>query len=119
MKYFSEDFLLVDYVERVLDSIYKILEEYSLSRYKIRNVGIVVVIINLFKNWFKSISLILKIKVLMVLFSMVKDDDSKVTIFNFYCVKFILLFLLIFLLLFVNCDYVLCYDSLLIRGYNL
>lgn len=67
----------LDCVERVLDTIYKISEEHPSSRYKIRNSGVAVLIINLLKNYSKSIGSLLKTKALMALLSMSKDEDSK------------------------------------------
>lgn len=78
-KHLSKDPPSVDCVERALDSIYKISEEHPSSRYKIRNAGIVVLMINLLKNRSRSISPVLKTKALMALLSMAKDEDSKTT----------------------------------------
>ncbi|XP_010264614.1 PREDICTED: U-box domain-containing protein 44-like [Nelumbo nucifera] len=67
-----------DCIERVLDNIYKISEEHPSSRYKIRDAGIVVLIINMLKNSSKNIGSQLRSKALMALLSMAKDEDSKV-----------------------------------------
>ncbi|XP_074295015.1 U-box domain-containing protein 44-like isoform X2 [Silene latifolia] len=77
LKYLGEDPPSSECVERVMDSVYKISEEHPASRYKIRNAGIVVLIIKLIKNRSKSLSSNLKTKALMSLLSMAKDEDSK------------------------------------------
>lgn len=76
-QHLSENPLSVDCVERVLDSIFKISEEHPSSRYKIRNAGIILLVINLLKNSMKSVGSQLKCKALIVLLSMAKDEDSK------------------------------------------
>ncbi|XP_021715548.1 U-box domain-containing protein 44-like [Chenopodium quinoa] len=77
VKHLSKDPPSMDFVERVLDSIYKISEEHPSSRYKIRNASVILLIMNLLKNCSKSISSPLKSKALMALLSMAKDEDSK------------------------------------------
>ncbi|KAH9609727.1 hypothetical protein KSS87_012717 [Heliosperma pusillum] len=77
LKFLSEDPPSAECVERVMDSVYKISEEHPASRYKIRNAGIVVLIIKLIKNRSKSLSSNFKTKALMALLSMAKDEDSK------------------------------------------
>lgn len=81
----------LDCVERVLDTIYKISEEHPSSRYKIRNSGVAVLIINLLKNYSKSIGSLLKTKALMALLTMSKDEDSKVSSCYFIFAKFCML----------------------------
>ncbi|KAL8140914.1 hypothetical protein V2J09_006935 [Rumex salicifolius] len=77
-QHLSENPLLIDCVEKDLDSIYEISEEHPSSRYKIRNAGMILLVINLLKNGTKSVGPQLKCKALMVLLSMAKDEDSKV-----------------------------------------
>ncbi|KAL5995568.1 hypothetical protein ACLOJK_025632 [Asimina triloba] len=67
----------VESIEQVLDRLYKISEEHPSSRYKIRNAGIVHLVIQLLKNCSKSIGSHVRSKALMVLQSMAKDDESK------------------------------------------
>ncbi|KAK6927115.1 U-box domain [Dillenia turbinata] len=64
-------------IQRVLDCIYRISEEYPSSRYKVRNAGLVVLIVNLLRNSSKSIGTHLRAKALMTLLSMANDDESK------------------------------------------
>ncbi|KAI8574025.1 hypothetical protein RHMOL_Rhmol01G0321900 [Rhododendron molle] len=64
-------------VERVLDHIYRISEEHASSRYRVRNAGVVVLVVNLLKDSSKSIGSLLRSKALMVLLSMSKDEESK------------------------------------------
>lgn len=66
-----------DCVERVLDHIYKISEEHPSSRYRVRNAGLVVLVVNLLKDSSKSTGSLLRSKALMVLLSMSKDEESK------------------------------------------
>lgn len=65
-------------VEQVLDHIYRISEEHPSSRYRVRNAGVVVLVVNLLKDSSKSIRSLLRSKALMVLLSMSKDEESKV-----------------------------------------
>ncbi|XP_024025482.1 U-box domain-containing protein 44 isoform X2 [Morus notabilis] len=67
----------VDFVERVLDNVYKISEEHPVSRYKFRNAGIVELIVKLLRNSSKSIGTNLRSKCLLALLSMAKDEESK------------------------------------------
>lgn len=77
----SEQPLKVDEVERVLDSIYKIAEDHPSSRYRVRNAGLVLIIIKLLKNSSKSIGTHLRSKTLLALLGMAKDEESKVRFF--------------------------------------
>ncbi|KAK9734687.1 hypothetical protein RND81_04G157100 [Saponaria officinalis] len=77
VKYLSEDPPSVECLERVMDSIYMISEEHPASRYKIRNSGIVSLIIKVVKTRSKSLSSNLKTKALVALLSMAKDEDSR------------------------------------------
>ncbi|XP_027111261.1 U-box domain-containing protein 44 [Coffea arabica] len=78
VEYLSEDSSSMDSIDRSLDSIYKISEEHPMSRYRVRNEGIVVLILKLLRNSSKVIGSLLKSKALMVLFSMAKDEESRV-----------------------------------------
>lgn len=78
MQYLSEDPLPeVDCIERMLDNIYKISEEHPSSRYKVRNAGIVDLVVKLLKNRPKSFGSHLRSKALAFLLSMTKDEESK------------------------------------------
>ncbi|GAB4824537.1 hypothetical protein Ancab_007413 [Ancistrocladus abbreviatus] len=77
VQYLSEDCPSVDSVERVLDSIYNMSEEYPSARCKVRNAGIVVLVVNLLWNCSKTIGSHLRGKALMALLSMAKDEESK------------------------------------------
>lgn len=80
MQYLSEDPLPeVDCIERMLDNIYKISEEHPSSRYKVRNAGIVDLVVKLLKNRPKSFGSHLRSKALAFLLSMTKDEESKVS----------------------------------------
>jgi hypothetical protein len=86
-------------LEKVLDSLYKISEEYPSSRYKVRNAGIVELVMNLLRNSSKSIGTHLRSKALMILLSMAKDEESKVRVYvglglgflHIDCVAFLLI----------------------------
>lgn len=78
VKYLSEDPPSVDCIERVLENIHKISEEHPGCRYKIRNAGVVVLVVNVLRNGSKSIGSHLRSKALMTLLSMAKDGESKV-----------------------------------------
>lgn len=67
-------------VERVLDHVYRISEEHPSSRYRVRNAGVVVLVVNLLKDSSKSIGSLLRSKALQVLLSMSNDEESKVKI---------------------------------------
>ncbi|GMG98350.1 hypothetical protein Nepgr_000190 [Nepenthes gracilis] len=82
VRYLCEDPPSVDCIEGVLDSIYKISEEHSSCRYKVRNAGIVVLIVNVLKNCSTSIGSHLRGKALMALLSMAKDKESKTIMFG-------------------------------------
>ncbi|KAK9279387.1 hypothetical protein L1049_013066 [Liquidambar formosana] len=77
VQYLSEDPPVVDCIERVLDNIYKISEEHPSSRYRVRNAGVVVLIVKALRNCSKSIGTHLRSKALMTLISMAKDEESK------------------------------------------
>lgn len=76
----SEENPLVDCIERVLDIVYKISEEYPFNRYRVRNAGVVLLIVKVFRNSSKNIETQLRIKAVMALLSMAKDEESKVSI---------------------------------------
>ncbi|KAG9453462.1 hypothetical protein H6P81_006366 [Aristolochia fimbriata] len=67
----------VDSVEHVMDKIYNCSEEYPFTRYKIRNSGIIVLIIKMLRNSSKNIGSLSRSKALMVLLSLAKDSESK------------------------------------------
>ena len=69
----------VDSVERVLDIIYKISEEHPSNRYRVRNSGVVLLIIKVLRHCAKSIGTHLRGKALMTLLSLAKDEESKVS----------------------------------------
>ncbi|KAK4606073.1 hypothetical protein RGQ29_000375 [Quercus rubra] len=73
----SEEPVAVENIERILDSIYKISEDYPSCRYRVRNAGIVLLIVKLLRNCSKSIGTHLRSKALMTLFSMARDEESK------------------------------------------
>ena len=99
VKHLSNDPPSLDCIEQVLDSIYKISEEHQSSRYKVRNNGVVVLVINLLKKCSKSLSSTMKTKVLMVLLSMAKDKDSKVSAYSFILAMLLFMFFYGFFLL--------------------
>uniref|UniRef100_A0A0D6R4B5 RING-type E3 ubiquitin transferase n=1 Tax=Araucaria cunninghamii TaxID=56994 RepID=A0A0D6R4B5_ARACU len=63
--------------ERALDDIYKISEEYPLSRYKLRISGLIPLIVGTIQRPSKGVGSQLRSKVLMTLLSMAGDDESK------------------------------------------
>lgn len=73
----SEESPSVDCVEQVLDNMYRISEEHPSSRYRVRNAGIVVLMVKVLKNCSKSIGSQFRSKALMALHSMSKDEESK------------------------------------------
>ncbi|KAL6195426.1 hypothetical protein ACLB2K_031045 [Fragaria x ananassa] len=73
----SEEPPLVDGIEVVLDNVYNISEEYPSYRFRVRNAGVVVLIVKLLRNSAKSIGTHLRSKALMALVSMAKDEESK------------------------------------------
>ncbi|XP_010253761.1 PREDICTED: U-box domain-containing protein 44-like [Nelumbo nucifera] len=78
VQHLSEDSLpSPECIHQILDNIYKISEEHPSSRYRIRDAGVVVLIINMLKNSSKNIGSQLRTKALMTLLSMAKDEDSK------------------------------------------
>ncbi|GAA0150718.1 ubiquitin-protein ligase [Lithospermum erythrorhizon] len=78
----DEDSASDDKVEQALDATCKILLEEDHhpvgSRCKIRKSGIVILVIGMLKNGANRYRSVVRSKALMVLFSMVKDDESKV-----------------------------------------
>ncbi|XP_077233076.1 U-box domain-containing protein 43-like [Tasmannia lanceolata] len=82
LQYLGQDSSPVDCIERALDNIYNISEEYPSSRYRVRNAGIVLLIIKMLKYRSKSIISNMRSKALLVLLSMAKDDESKVIMFE-------------------------------------
>ncbi|KAL3518052.1 hypothetical protein ACH5RR_020641 [Cinchona calisaya] len=74
----SEDSSSVDSIERVLDNLYRVSEEHPMSRYRVRNAGIIFLILKLLKNSSKGVGSLLRSKALMVLFSMAQDHESKI-----------------------------------------
>lgn len=84
----SEDPPAVNLVERALDNIYKISEEHPSSRCRIRDAGIVHLIVKLLKNSSKSIGSLLRSKAFMALLSMGRNDECKV-ILLVSCLNFI------------------------------
>lgn len=75
----SKENVEVEGVERVLDVVYKISEEYPSNRFRVRNGGVVVMIVKLLKNRSNGIGTVLRGKALMTLLTMAKDDESKVS----------------------------------------
>ncbi|XAR58905.1 Ubiquitin--protein ligase [Bertholletia excelsa] len=73
----SDDLTSPDCVEQVLDSIYKISQEHPSSRYKVRNAGLVVLVVKVLKKGSKSIGSNLRSKALLALLSMSRDEESK------------------------------------------
>ncbi|XVE79384.1 hypothetical protein DITRI_Ditri14bG0054200 [Diplodiscus trichospermus] len=73
----SKESVEVEGVERVLDVVYKISEEHPSNRFRVRNAGVVVMIVKLLRNSSKSIGTVLRGKALMALLSMAKDEESK------------------------------------------
>ncbi|KAK8601678.1 hypothetical protein V6N12_051507 [Hibiscus sabdariffa] len=73
----SKESVEVEGVERVLDVIYKISEEHPSNRFRVRNAGVVAMIVRLLKNCSHSIGTVLRGKALMALLSMAKDEESK------------------------------------------
>ncbi|XVF69018.1 hypothetical protein PTKIN_Ptkin11bG0047300 [Pterospermum kingtungense] len=73
----SKESVEVEGVERVLDVVYKISEEHPSNRFRVRNAGVVVMIVKLLRNCSKSIGTVLRGKALMALLSMAKDEESK------------------------------------------
>ncbi|MBA0767464.1 hypothetical protein Gotri_016344, partial [Gossypium trilobum] len=73
----SKENVEVEGVERVLDVVYKISEEYPSNRFRARNGGVVVMIVKLLKNRSNGIGTVLRGKALMTLLTMAKDDESK------------------------------------------
>jgi hypothetical protein len=74
----------VDSTERVLDNIYKNSEEHPMSRHRVRNAVVVVLILKVLKNSSKTTRSLLRSKALKVLLSMAKDNESKMSTFNLF-----------------------------------
>lgn len=72
-------------LERVLDNIYNLSEEYPSRRYMVRNAGVIVLILKMLKNSSKSLGSHLRSKGLLALLSLTKDNESKVFISNCAC----------------------------------
>lgn len=72
----------VDGLDKALDSVFKISEEHPSNRYRVRNAGVVLLIVKLLKSSSKSVGTILRSKALMALLSMAKDEESKVADFS-------------------------------------
>jgi hypothetical protein len=75
----SEEPVAVENLERILDSVYKVSEDYPSSRYRLRNAGIVYLVVKLLRNSSKCIGSHLRSKALMALHSMARDEESKVS----------------------------------------
>ncbi|XP_042385573.1 U-box domain-containing protein 43-like [Zingiber officinale] len=67
----------VERIEMVLDNVYRISEEHPAYRYKVRNSGIVNLLVRQLKDQSSKIGSELRGKTLMVMLSMVKDGESK------------------------------------------
>ncbi|KAK1311906.1 U-box domain-containing protein 44 [Acorus calamus] len=72
----------VEDVKRTLESVYRMLDDYPSSRHKVRNAGIVVLVVRLLKDRSGSEGSQMRGKALMVLHSMSKDDESKLIMFE-------------------------------------
>lgn len=70
----------VENLERVLDNVYRTSEEYPEIRYKVRNAGIVSMVVRMLKNQSKRLGSQMRCKALMAMYSMAKDEESKVWI---------------------------------------
>ncbi|CAL1402321.1 unnamed protein product [Linum trigynum] len=73
----SREPVVVESIERALDNVYWISEEHSSHRYKVRNAGLVVLMVKLLRNSSKDMGTRLRSKALMALFSMAKDEENK------------------------------------------
>lgn len=65
-------------LERVLENVYRISEEHPSSRYRVRNAGIVGLVVRMLNKRSKGMGSQLRGKALMAMHSMTKDDESKV-----------------------------------------
>lgn len=70
-------------VERALDNVYRISEEHPTSRYRVRNAGIIGLVVKMLKEQSKMLGSELRTKALMVMDSMAKDHESKVQVYLF------------------------------------
>ncbi|KAJ7964202.1 RING-type E3 ubiquitin transferase [Quillaja saponaria] len=77
VEHLSEDPISVNCIERVLDNIYKISEEHPSSRYKLRNAGVVLMIVKMLRTSSKIIGAYLRSKAIIALLSMAKDEESR------------------------------------------
>nr|AFN53678.1 U-box domain-containing protein [Linum usitatissimum] len=77
VEHISKEPFVKESIERALDSVYRISEEHSSYRYKVRNAGLVVLIVNLLRKSSKDLGSRLRGKALMALLSMAKDEESK------------------------------------------
>lgn len=93
VQHLSEEAPTVECIEKVLDGVYRICEEHPMSRYRVRNAGIVVLIVKLLRTSSKSIGSNLRSKALMALLSMAKDEESKVGGFDGRIFSFLLRFI--------------------------
>ncbi|XP_020571690.1 U-box domain-containing protein 44-like [Phalaenopsis equestris] len=66
-----------DSAEKVLNSLYRISEEHPESRYRVRNAGIVNLVVQMLKKQSKLMGSRLRWKALMTLHSMARDEESK------------------------------------------
>ncbi|XP_029120615.1 U-box domain-containing protein 43 isoform X2 [Elaeis guineensis] len=64
-------------LESVLDNVYRISEEHPSSRYRVRNAGIVGLVVRMLNERSKRMGSQLRGKALMAMHSMTKDDESK------------------------------------------
>ncbi|KAJ6822702.1 U-box domain-containing protein 44-like [Iris pallida] len=65
-------------VDTMLDNVYRISEEYPESRYKVRNAGVVGLVVRMLKDQSERMGSQLRCKALMAMFSMAKDEESKI-----------------------------------------
>ncbi|RRT47202.1 hypothetical protein B296_00039982 [Ensete ventricosum] len=68
----------VECILTVLDNVYRISEEHPSCRYKVRNAGIVALVVKLLKDQSSRMGSELRGKALMAMHSMAKDAESKV-----------------------------------------
>ncbi|XVF46762.1 hypothetical protein PTKIN_Ptkin03bG0054500 [Pterospermum kingtungense] len=73
----SKESVEAEGVERVLDVVYRISEEHPSNRFRVRNAGVVVMIVKLLRDCSKSIGTVLRGKALVTLLSLAKDEESK------------------------------------------
>ncbi|KAJ6831122.1 U-box domain-containing protein 44-like [Iris pallida] len=68
----------IETTETMLDNVYRISEEYPESRYKVRNAGVVSLVVRMLKDQSKRMGSQIRCKALMAMFSMAKDEESKI-----------------------------------------